>query len=308
MIRRTYYEILGVRTDAGVEEIKAAYREVARTCHPDQNPDAAAHERFKAANEAWRVLRDDDLRRRYDRNGEVPAGSLYGAALPPKNPVFEFVRSVASNASRTLRARRGADITLDVTLSLRDAARGCTRVFELPRRVDETDDHAKIEARRLAFPMPAGVVGGQILRWRGEGTPGSFGAPSGDLYVRVEVADGTWWRIEGTELRATLPVSPLAMVLGGVVDVPTLDGVRRVAISPGRRVGDTVRVEGAGAGAEGARGDLVLDLTIELPDAPDDDVLEALRVLDRASPSVTGPATTALREALSRSRDPETSP
>lgn len=303
MIRRTYYEILGVRTDAGVEEIKAAYRELARTCHPDQNPDAAAHERFKAANEAWRVLRDDDLRRRYDRNGEVPAGSLYGAALPPKNPVFEFVRSVASNASRTLRARRGADITLDVTLSLRDAARGCTRVFELPRRVDEADDHSKIEARRLAFPLPAGMASGQILRWRGEGQPGSFGAPSGDLYVRVEVAADAWWRLDGADLRAVLPVSPLTLVLGGTVEVPTLDGVRRVAISPGRQAGDVVCVSGAGAGADGARGDLLLELTIELPDAPDDDVVEALRVLDRAGAGVTGPRTTALRDALARARD-----
>ncbi len=306
MIRRTYYEILGVRTDAGVEEIKAAYREVARTCHPDQNPDASAHERFKAANEAWRVLRDEDLRRRYDRNGEVPAGSLYGAALPPRNPVFEFVRSVASNASRTLRARRGEDITLDVTLSLCDAARGCTRVFELPRRVDETDERAKIEARRLAFPLPAGVVTGQILRWRGEGAPGSFGASSGDLYVKIEVASESWWRIEGADLHATLPVTPLIMVLGGMVDVPSLDGVRRVAISPGCRVGDTVRVPRAGAGPEDARGDLVLSLTIELPEDPDDELVDALRVLHRAADAVNGPATIALRDALARARAMET--
>lgn len=301
MIRRTYYEILGVRTDAGAEEIKAAYREVARTCHPDQNPDAAAHERFKAANEAWRVLRDDDLRRRYDRNGEVPAGAMYGAALPPRNPVFEFVRSVASSASRTLRARRGEDITLDVTLSLRDAARGCTRVFELPRRPDDTAD-APIEARRLAFPLPAGLTAGQILRWRAEGAPGRFGAAAGDLYVRVAVAPDPWWTLDGRDLCARLTVSPLLLALGGTMEVPTLSGTASVEVPRGSGVGDRIRLAGEGAGPVDDRGDAVFSLHIELPDTPSHDVVAALRALDEAVDGDWGPGARALRQAIDEAR------
>lgn len=260
-VARSYYDILGLSRSASQDEIKRAYRELALQHHPDQNggsPDA--EERFKAVAEAYRVLSDPELKRVYDRYGVAPPGAAF-ANVPAAIPrVAESVRDLARAASRKLRARRGDDIHLEIELRFVDALRGATRVFELPRAGDDRS----VEPRRLAFDLPPGLRGGQVLRWPGEGAPGIAGGRPGDLFVTVHVAAHPWFSRRGDDILSALPLTLQELVEGATVDAPTIWGTTRVRVPAGIEPGAELRVPGRGVPGQ-PPGDAVFEVRLHAP-------------------------------------------
>lgn len=262
MARDTYYQILEIPRRATDDEVKRAFRRLARRFHPDQNPgDFEAEERFKAVLEAYRVLSDPGLRRTYDRFGVVPAGAAFAESQLAVPSVGATVKGFARAAARLLRARRGADIRMKVTLEFTQAVRGTARVFELPRR----GSGGAVRPRRLEFDLPPGLTHGQVLKWPGEGTPGTEGGRAGDLLVVVEVRPHGYLRRNGADIVADLPLSILEMHDGATVDVPTLAGRRRLVVPPGTQPGDSLRLPGLGVPVEPA-GDAVFVARLRFPD------------------------------------------
>ena len=187
MSRRSYYDILGVSRRATDEEIKAAYREIARRTHPDRAPDdPAAAEQFKAASEAYRVLGDSAARDRYDRFGVVPDGSAYGEAhaLVTVRGLSDVVRGVARAARRIVRTP-GRTVRVHAVVSFEEAALGCVQHVDVQRRAEP---EGPMEVRKLEFRVPPGVRDRQVLRWRGVGDDGDDGARRGDVVIHVGVS------------------------------------------------------------------------------------------------------------------------
>ncbi len=260
MANRTYYEILGLRRGAEPDQIRTAYRSLARRFHPDQNPgDPAAEEAFKAVAEAYRVLIDPDTRHAYDRFGIVPPGAAYASLqVRPKRGVMDVMREVAKAAARAI--RRGEDIRLDVTLSFVDAVRGAHRVLELPRR----DKEGRVAARRLRFDLPPNLTDGKVLRWPGEGAPEQSGGRAGDLYLTVAVLPHDVFRIDGADIVSDLPLALDELMAGASLSVPTIHGPTVLTVPAESWIGDCVRLRGKGA-VGGRRGDAVFYLTLIRP-------------------------------------------
>jgi curved DNA-binding protein len=281
---RDYYEALGVPRGASSEEIRAAYRKLARQYHPDVNKDPDAEERFKEVSEAYEVLRDPEKRERYDRLGSnwragddvSSAASGFGGFQPGEG--YEDVRvSFGDGAgfgdfsdlfeglfgARTgrgfagggfTRPRRGADVEAELELSLEEAATGGHRWVALPG------------GRSYEVTIPPGVRDGQRIRLAGEGREGSGGGPVGDLLLRVRIRRHPRFRLEGDDLYTDLPVSPWEAALGATVDLKTLDGRVQVKVPAGSSCGRRLRLRGEGMPrSDGGRGDLYAEVRILVP-------------------------------------------
>ncbi len=264
---KDYYQILGVSKSASDKDIKQSYRRLARKYHPDVNPSKAAQEKFKEINEAYEVLSDPEKRRKYDTLGanwqqfeqyqraggqgpfqwgqyrtvtpeefESIFGGL-GADLGGFSDFFrtffggDFGRSTGTRAQT--RPRRGQDVEQDIEISLDEAYRGATRIVQK-------------DGRRLEIKIPAGVKTGSKVRFAGEGVPGSAGAASGDLYLRVQVAPHPTFERRGDDLYCIVPVDLYTALLGGEVQVPTLKGQLVLKIPPETQSGKTFRLTGQG--------------------------------------------------------------
>jgi curved DNA-binding protein len=279
---RDYYEALGVPRDAGADEIRQAYRRLARQYHPDVNKDPGAEDRFKEISEAYEVLRDPEKRERYDRFGtDRPAGqdvsgaAGFGGGFDGDNGFrstsFDFGTGEFSDFfegmfGRTGRARRtgspfegfsmrGSDREAVLELTLEEAARGGRR------RLSLGDGH------EVEVEIPRGVRDGQRIRLAGEGGAGAGGGPSGDLYLRVRLRPHPVFDVDGRDLYVDLPVSPWEAALGAEVPVPTLDGDARVKVPAGSSSGRRLRLRGQGLpDPSGARpGDLYAVVEIHVP-------------------------------------------
>ncbi len=264
---KDYYAVLGVPRDAGLEEIKAAYRKLARQYHPDVNPgDRKAEERFKDVSEAYDVLSDPEKRRRYDELGpdwQVPppppgtgrAGAEYGEF----GDFDDFLESIFGRRSRGGEgfafSARGADVEAETTVTLEEAHRGARRVVELP-------------TGPLEVNIPAGVRDGSVIRVRGAGEPGMGRGAPGDLYVRVRLQPHSQFTLAGADdIEIELPVAPWEAAFGASVRVPTLDGHVQMNIPPGTQGGQRLRLKGQGlARRGGGRGDQYVRLRMVLPE------------------------------------------
>lgn len=302
MTRPSYYELLGVRRGASDDEIRDAWRQRARELHPDRNPDdSTAAEAFSAAAEAWATLRDPVLRRRYDLGGMGSMGARHADTQPS---LGEVLRRVASAAGRSMRARRGEDIHLEVVLSVEEALAGCTRVLELPRAVNPGSDVPTVEIRRLEFALPPGARPAQRLRWRREGGPGLYGAPPGDLHITVRHESHPWLRMEPEELVATVPIRLGERLAGTTLVVPVGSRRVRVEIPPAHAVGMPIWCEGQGwpKGEGEGRGRLRIELRDDVPTGPlGEKALAALQAFERLlDPADRDDARLAMDAALGR--------
>ncbi len=288
---KDYYKTLGVKKESTPEEIKRAYRTLARKYHPDVSKAPDAAKRFKELNEANEVLSDPEKRRRYDELGPdweryaqghgAGAGDGRGgfqwtyAGQPGARDPFgdaggfsDFFRTLfgdqaagepaANGRARARRARAGADSEAVVEVALPEAYKGGERTIELQRH-DGT-------IRTLEVKIPAGVRDGQRIRLAGQGGSGAGGGPAGDLYLRVRVRPHPFFQRDGDDLRAELPVALHEALLGAEVPVPTLKGRVMLRIPPETQNGRTIRLGGQGMPRQGGGyGDVYVTVKVVLP-------------------------------------------
>lgn len=276
------YDVLGVARDAPQEEIRTAYRRLARKLHPDLNPgDKEAEERFKRVSAAHDLLGDPEKRARFDR-GEIDAS---GAERPRPRYYRDFAEEAggpqdyASDAGFAdifdaddllsdlfgrgrgggARVRmRGGDVRGRLELDFLDAVEGGTKRLVLG------------EGSTVEVAIPPGTEDGNVLRLRGKGAPGLGGGPPGDLLVEVGVRPHPVFTRRGDDIHFDLPVSLTEAVLGGRVEVPTPAGSVRAVVPAGSNTGTVLRLRGRGVPrADGSRGDAYATLRIVLPDRPD---------------------------------------
>jgi curved DNA-binding protein len=264
---RDYYETLGVARDASEEDIRRAYRRLARENHPDVNKDPAAEDRFKEISEAYEVLRDPEKRERYDRFGQNWKAGQDVSGAESGGVRFDFGGGNGGGfddfsdffdglfGSRGGRrgfggfegfSMRGADQEATLELSLEEAARGGTRRITLG------------DGRDYEVNIPAGVRDGQRIRLAGEGGRGD---PPGDLSLRVRIRPDKRFRVDGSDIHTDLPVAPWEAALGATVPVPTLEGSANVRVPQGSSCGRKLRLRGQGLGG----GDLYAHVQIKVP-------------------------------------------
>ena len=262
MAKRDYYEILGVSRSATPDEIKRAYRKLAKQNHPDQNPgDQSAEARFKEAQEAYAVLSDKDKREKYDRFGhaapgfqEAPDGASYTWTtrgepidIGDLSDIFDFSgfggggespfeKIFSRSRGRRAPATPAPDLEYPVSLTFERAVRGTK--LELSIEGPRTE--------RIAVTIPPGVRQGQKIRVKGKGTPGQGGQPPGDLFVVVNVQPHPYFERQGDDIYLTVPITVAEATLGAKIDLPTLDGTRTVTVPPGTPSGAKLRLAGLG--------------------------------------------------------------
>jgi curved DNA-binding protein len=277
---RDYYEVLGVPRDASSDDIRGAYRKLARQYHPDVNKDPGAEDRFKEIAEAYEVLRDPEKRERYDRLGanwkageDVSGAAGFGDFAQQGgfgdvrvefgdgagfSDFFESFFGAGGGRRRTTGfdgfSTRGADQEAELELSLEEAARGGRRKISLG------------DGRDYEVNLPAGVRDGQRIRLAGEGGRGAAGGSPGDLFLRVRLKPHPRFRVQGRDLYVELPVAPWEAALGATVEVPTLEGRTRIKVPPGSSSGRRLRLKDEGMpGPTGGSGDLYATVKIEVP-------------------------------------------
>jgi curved DNA-binding protein len=303
---KDYYQILGVPREASPDEIKRAYRKLARKYHPDVSKEPDAEARFKEVAEAYEVLKDPQKRTAYDQLGaEWRAGHEF---RPPPgweaevdfgrggftrgahhfSDFFEalFGRDVDTahgGARRTHFRAPGDDQQAKLSLTLEDAYHGASRTVHL--QVPEMDDQGRIimRPRSLQVRVPAGVTQGQQIRLPGQGGPGLGGGPAGDLYLEVDLQPHPQYRVDGRDLRFELPVTPWEAALGARIAVPTLGGQVHLRIPPGARSGQKLRLRHRGLPGR-TPGDQYVVLQIVTPPADSDAKREFYRTMARTMP------------------------
>lgn len=284
---RDYYDSLGVAKAASADEIKKAYRRLARKYHPDVSKEADAERRMREVNEAYAVLSDPEKRAAYDALGERHragqefqpppdwgAGFEFSGAGPAGADAEEFSDFFASLFGRMPRGgartgthrMRGNDHHARVMVDLHDVYHGATRPISLrAARLDESG-HVVTEERLLQVQIPKGLVEGQQIRLAGQGGPGIGGGAAGDLYLEVHFSPDPRYRVQGRDVYQTVPVAPWEAALGAEIEVPTPSGAVQVRVPAGSQAGRKLRLKGRGIPGE-PPGSLYLELAVVLPPA-----------------------------------------
>jgi curved DNA-binding protein len=323
---RDYYEILGVPTDASNDEIKKVFRRLARQYHPDLNPgDKAAEEKFKNIGEAYEVLSDPNKRSQYDQVSRFLKKKGF-TKKPPKASTFRTNERNGTGRTSTQEAdftqfgdfnsfvdqllNRPTSVRATATTSERSGVRvntsdafrpGTTRTYTtVSSRPNRKDVEARLtlplekayvggrerirleDGRSLEIDMPPGMVTGQRVRLKGQGIEG------GNLYLKITVAPHPFFKLEGSDVFCQVPVTPSEAVLGGAVEVPTLDGRVKMNVPSGVRSGQRLRLAGKGyPGANGVRGDQLVEIQIVVPRDPSPqarELYEKLRQIENFNP------------------------
>lgn len=327
---KDYYEILDVGRDASQDEIKKAYRKLARKYHPDVNPSPDAENRFKEISEAYHVLGDEERRAAYDRGPErfaeeidmedfaqqwrAATGERGGFQFSSLGDIFQeifrggggrqggtFAWGVGgSGGAGAPTARKGRDVEVPLQLTFREALDGAEKTvrYRVPSACPACGGSGRqqrgvcsrcggngqtSETRSTTVRVPAGVADGARIRAAGKGTPGQGGGPPGDLFLKVSVGAHPLFRRKGEDLYVEVPVTIYEAGLGGHVDVPTLDGSKRIRLPEGTRDGQVIRLRGEGGGRRGGEpGDLYVTVRVVLPEQIDPEMKEILeQVRDR---------------------------
>ena len=299
---KDYYATLGVDRSASQDDIKKAYRKLARKYHPDVSKEPDAEERFKEVSEAYEALHDPEKRAAYDDVGQRYRRGQDFQPPPGWDSGFEFSGREAragedvdfSDFFETLfgRAARGArgpqhaagnDRHAKVVIDLADAYRGARRTISLRMPVIDGEGRPAMQERQLEIAIPKGVREGQHLRLAGQGGPGLGEGPPGDLYLEIHFAPHPYFRVDGRDVWLDLPVAPWEAALGATVTAPTPDGSVQLTIPPGSSSARKLRLRGKGLPGEPA-GDLYAVLSVVAPPADTQAAREAYAALARSLP------------------------
>ncbi|WP_191089706.1 DnaJ C-terminal domain-containing protein [Nesterenkonia ebinurensis] len=297
-IDKDFYSILGVAKDASAEEIKKAYRKLARVHHPDKNPgDASAEQKFKDISEAHSVLSDPEERQQYDAIRAMGSGARFSGSPGGEGGGFEdlfgglfgdrstpgagggrfgggfediFGGMGSRFGSRRGTPAKGADRTAKTTISFKGAVRGTTVGLREPN------------GNVIDVRIPAGIKEGQKVRVKGKGQPGAGG--SGDLLVEVSVQDHPFFERDGDNIRIHVPVSFDEAALGTTLEIPTIHGEQvKIRIPAGSSTGKTLRLKGHGIHRKNIRGDMLVVLEVAVPDQLSDQAEAAVRAFAEAT-------------------------
>lgn len=307
---KDYYEVMGLARDASQDDIKRAYRKLARKYHPDVSKEGDAEERFKEIGEAYEVLRDPEKRAAYDRMGAdwkagqefrpppgweerfdfggggfAEAGGRGGDFSDFFEGLFGRRRPAGRGGDRSAGARGfrmpGQDHHARVLVDIEDAFRGARRSVVLRVPTLDSQGELTMQERTLEVDIPKGIREGQHLRLAGQGAPGLGGGPPGDLYLEIAFRPHPFYRVDGRDLYLDLPVAPWEAALGATVTAPTPDGPVQLNIPAGSAAGRKLRLRGRGIPGT-PPGDLYAVLTIALPSAGSEAARQAYRALERA--------------------------
>ena len=271
-----YYGILGVSKTATQDEIKKAFKKLARKYHPDLNPnDPTAKQKFQEINEANEVLSDPEKRKKYDAYGEnwkhadefeaqkqryQQSGGGFSGSFDGNDSGFsDFFESLFGSRRGSARGHargfKGQDYNAELHLSLRDAAETHKQILE-------------VNGKKIRITVPAGIADGQTIRLAGQGGEGINGGPAGDLYITFVIGDDPVYKREGDNLYTTVPVDLYTAILGGEITVDTLNGKVKLHLKPETQNGTRVRLKGKGFPVykeEGKFGDLLITYEVKLP-------------------------------------------
>ncbi len=303
---KDYYKILGVNRDANQEQIKQAYRKLARKYHPDVSKEKNAEAKFKEAGEAYEVLKDPEKRAAYDqfganwRNGdhfepppnwdagfEFKGAGYTGGDTAGFSDFFEslFGHDHAGGTRRHQTFRmKGEDQHAKIAISLADAYHGARQTISLSRPVVDANGRVSVSPHRLNVVIPKGIIEGQRIRLEGQGMPGYGGSPPGDLFLEIAFQPDRLFHAEKRDIHLTLPVAPWEAALGVTLTVPTLGGGVQVKIPPGSQGGKKLRLKGKGLSAGANHGDQIVTLQIVIPEAQTDEQRKLYEDMARKMP------------------------
>ncbi|HEY3436291.1 MAG TPA: DnaJ C-terminal domain-containing protein [Actinotalea sp.] len=313
---KDFYATLGVPKNADAAAIKKAYRKLARTLHPDHNPDdPAAEARFKEVGEAYAVLSDTEQRQQYDAIRAMAGGGARfsapgagGTGAAGFEDLFGGLFGAGGQGGQRVRytTNAGGSGFEDILSGLfgagaggagaptgfrpnRTAQRGAdieaSTALPFRQAVEGSTVTLMVEGRRVTARIPAGVRNGQKIRLRGKGRPGEGGAAAGDLVIAVSVEPHPVFALEGRDVRITVPVTFPEAALGAQIDVPTVDGSTvRVKVPEGTPSGRTLRVKGKGVVTASGPGDLLVTIQVAVPQR----LSEAARAAVEAFSEATG--------------------
>ncbi|CCE24352.1 DnaJ C-terminal domain-containing protein [Methylotuvimicrobium alcaliphilum] len=291
---KDYYKIMGVEKTATQDEIKRAYRKLARKYHPDVSKEPDAEQKFKEVGEAYEVLKDPQKRAAYDRIGsqwregqpftpppdwdvgfEFSGGGFTGGDTSGFSDFFEslFGRGGPFGAGRQAYSRsfsaQGQDHRAKILIDLEDAYHGASRLISL--QIPELDEAGRMinKTRTLNVKIPKGVKTGQQIRLTGQGGPGIGNGRQGDLYLEIAFRKHRLFHAEGLDIYLELPVTPWEVALGATVAVPTLGGAVELKIPPGSQTGHKLRLKGRGLPGN-PPGDQFAVLKVVVPPAKSD--------------------------------------
>jgi curved DNA-binding protein len=269
-----YYKVLGIDKTASEEEVKKAYRKLARKLHPDLNPtDKEAHQKFQQVNEANEVLSDPEKRKKYDQYGKdwqhadqfeqqhkSKGQSKYSGSqqfsAEDDSDFSGFFESMFGGSGRSKQTKfRGQDYTTELKLSLTDA-------------MTTHQQTLTVNGKNIRITIPAGIENGQVIKLNGYGAPGANGGPPGDLYITFSIANHPLFKRFGNDLFTTTTIDLYSAILGGEVIVDTLQGKVKLKINPETQTGTKIRLKGKGFPVykkEGEAGDLYITYEVKLP-------------------------------------------
>lgn len=286
-----YYETMGIKRDATQDEIKRAYRKLARKYHPDVSKESDAEKKFKEVGEAYEVLKDPEKRAAYDQLGSQWQNGQDFNPPPGWDSGFEFSGGGYTEANAAhfsdffedLFGRKnthgfdgassqqgfnmqGDDHHAKVMVKLMDAYQGVERAITLQVPQVDASGHVVTKRRTLNVKIPKGVTRGQRIRLRGQGSPGMGQGKTGDLYLEIDFEPDRLYRVENRDIYLDLPITPWEAALGASISIPTLGGAVEMKIPAGSQSGNKLRLKGRGLPGKIA-GDQFVTLMIETPKA-----------------------------------------
>jgi curved DNA-binding protein len=283
---KDYYAILGVKPEDDDKTIKTAYRKLARQYHPDVSKHKDAEAKFKEVAEAYEVLHDSAKRAEYDelrlahsrgQRFEPPpgwqAGGRHNSYSQPDQDFSDFFSSIFGSAnSRSSQhfQRRGRDAEIELPIFLEDTLTDTSRPIEYVLSYHDEHGQLKEIKKSLKVKIPAGVTDGERIRLKGQGSPGTGDAPSGDLYLHIRLVPHPLFDVEGRNLVITIPLAPWEAALGQKITVPTLSGKIQLAIPPNSQSGQRLRIKGKGLAGKSGSGDLFAVLKVVMPNQSDE--------------------------------------